>query len=124
MLMNLTDILSKQKRQVYRLYKNLEHQVFLSLITLRVAVKIKCRGLIRSLTSLPTVLYGIHVTRWAEELVEQCAAFPQGAHDDLVDCTTLALMRFRQGDFSVYYNDFEKKNMIGKPPRKHLIIKD
>ena len=32
-------------------------------------------------------------TRWAEELVEQCAAFPNGARDDLVDCTTLALMR-------------------------------
>ena len=56
-------------------------------------------------------------TRWAEELVEQCAAFPQGAHDDLVDCTTLALMRFRQGGFLSLNNDFEEE-YEWKPPRK------
>ena len=38
-------------------------------------------------------------TRWAEELVDEVAAFPSGDHDDLVDATTLALMRFRQGGF-------------------------
>jgi predicted phage terminase large subunit-like protein len=38
-------------------------------------------------------------TRWAEELVDEIAAFPSGDHDDLVDATTLALMRFRQGGF-------------------------
>lgn len=38
-------------------------------------------------------------TRWAEELVDEIAAFPSGQHDDLVDATTLALMRFRQGGF-------------------------
>jgi len=38
-------------------------------------------------------------TRWAEELVEECAAFPFGDHDDLVDSTTQALMRYRQGGF-------------------------
>mgnify|MGYP003338835816 CR=1 FL=1 len=38
-------------------------------------------------------------TRWAEELVDEVAAFPAGDHDDLVDATTLALMRFRQGGF-------------------------
>jgi predicted phage terminase large subunit-like protein len=38
-------------------------------------------------------------TRWAEELVDEIAAFPSGEHDDLVDATTLALMRFRQGGF-------------------------
>jgi len=38
-------------------------------------------------------------TRWAEELVDELAAFPSGEHDDLVDATTLALMRFRQGGF-------------------------
>jgi len=36
-------------------------------------------------------------TRWAEEVVEECAAFPAGEHDDLVDSTTQALLRFRQG---------------------------
>jgi len=38
-------------------------------------------------------------TRWAEELVDEVAAFPSGENDDLVDATTLALMRFRQGGF-------------------------
>lgn len=38
-------------------------------------------------------------TRWASEVIEQMAAFPNGDHDDLVDSTTQALMRFRQGGF-------------------------
>lgn len=38
-------------------------------------------------------------TRWAEELVEEVAAFPVGSHDDLVDSTVIALMRFREGGF-------------------------
>lgn len=38
-------------------------------------------------------------TRWAEEVVDEVAAFPAGDHDDLVDATTLALMRFRSGGF-------------------------
>ena len=38
-------------------------------------------------------------TRWAEELVDEIAMFPSGEHDDLVDATTLALMRFRAGGF-------------------------
>jgi predicted phage terminase large subunit-like protein len=38
-------------------------------------------------------------TRWAEELVDEIASFPSGEHDDLVDATTLALMRFRAGGF-------------------------
>ena len=36
-------------------------------------------------------------TRWADEVVEECASFPSGDHDDLVDSTTQALLRFRQG---------------------------
>ena len=36
-------------------------------------------------------------TRWAEEVIEECAAFPSGEHDDFVDSTTQALLRFRQG---------------------------
>jgi predicted phage terminase large subunit-like protein len=38
-------------------------------------------------------------TRWAEEVIEQCAGFPNAAHDDLVDATTMALMRYRRGGF-------------------------
>ena len=36
-------------------------------------------------------------TRWAEEVVEEIAGFPFMSHDDLVDSTVMALMRFRQG---------------------------
>jgi predicted phage terminase large subunit-like protein len=38
-------------------------------------------------------------TRWAEEVMEQFNAFPEGEHDDLVDSGTIALHRFRQGGF-------------------------
>ncbi len=37
--------------------------------------------------------------RWAKEVIEECNDFPSGTNDDLVDSTTLALMRFRQGGF-------------------------
>jgi len=38
-------------------------------------------------------------THWAEELVDEVASFPSGEHDDLVDSTSQALMRFRRGGF-------------------------
>ena len=37
--------------------------------------------------------------RWAMEVIEECNDFPSGMNDDLVDSTTLALLRFRQGGF-------------------------
>jgi predicted phage terminase large subunit-like protein len=36
---------------------------------------------------------------FAQDLVEECAAFPNGSNDDQVDVTVMALMRFRQGNF-------------------------
>jgi len=38
-------------------------------------------------------------TRWADELMEELAAFPNGDNDDLVDSTSQALIRYRQGGF-------------------------
>jgi phage terminase large subunit-like protein len=38
-------------------------------------------------------------TNWAEEVADEVASFPAGEHDDYVDATTLALMRFRSGGF-------------------------
>lgn len=38
-------------------------------------------------------------TRWAREVIEELAAFPVGEHDDYVDTTSQALLRFRQGGF-------------------------
>ena len=37
--------------------------------------------------------------RWAREVIEECNDFPSGLNDDLVDSTTQALLRFRQGGF-------------------------
>ena len=41
----------------------------------------------------------VPATRWAEEVIEEIAGFPFASHDDLVDSTVMALMRFRQGGF-------------------------
>ena len=46
-------------------------------------------------------------TRWAEEVVEEFAGFPNMEHDDLVDSTTQALLRFRQGGFIPLHSDEE-----------------
>lgn len=44
-------------------------------------------------------LVWVPTTRWAEEVIEEIAGFPFMSHDDLVDSTIMALMRFRQGGF-------------------------
>ncbi len=36
-------------------------------------------------------------TRWAREVIEEVASFPNGDNDDYVDTTSQALIRFRQG---------------------------
>ena len=46
-------------------------------------------------------------TRWADEVVEQMAAFPNAEHDDLVDSSVQALIRFRQGGFLRLASDEE-----------------
>ena len=46
-------------------------------------------------------------TRWADELVEEVASFPSGEHDDLVDSTSQALLRFRRGGFIRLASDEE-----------------
>jgi predicted phage terminase large subunit-like protein len=43
---------------------------------------------------------------WAQELIEECAAFPFGEYDDYVDSTTQALMRYRAGNFVELDDDF------------------
>jgi predicted phage terminase large subunit-like protein len=53
--------------------------------------------------------------RWAEEVVEQVAAFPASEHDDMVDCTSMALARFRSGGF-IRLNSDEADDIIY--PRK------
>jgi len=43
--------------------------------------------------------------KFTEEVIEECAAFPYGDHDDLVDSMTQAVMRFRQGGFIEHPDD-------------------
>lgn len=51
-------------------------------------------------------------TRWAEEVMEECAAFPNGEHDDIVDSTSQALLRFRKGGFVRLTSDAEDEPVI------------
>ena len=44
--------------------------------------------------------------KFAEEVIEECASFPYGDHDDLVDSTTQAIMRFRQGGLIEHPEDY------------------
>ena len=50
-------------------------------------------------------------TRWSEEVVEECAAFPNGEHDDLADSMTQAILRFRQGGFIRTRADYEDEDI-------------
>jgi predicted phage terminase large subunit-like protein len=54
--------------------------------------------------------------KFAEEVIEECAAFPYGDHDDLVDSMTQAVMRFRQGGLIKHPEDYVDPKTS---PRKH-----
>ena len=51
-------------------------------------------------------------TRWADELIEEMARFPNAEHDDLTDSATQALIRFRQGGFLRLDSD-EQEDEVG-----------
>ena len=57
--------------------------------------------------------------RWAEEVIEECAAFPFGDHDDYVDSMTQALMRYRQGYYVELKDDFEDKKETHRQNRTY-----
>jgi predicted phage terminase large subunit-like protein len=46
---------------------------------------------------------------YAEEVVEECAAFPFGENDDLVDSVTQALLRYRQGGLITHPEDYQEE---------------
>jgi predicted phage terminase large subunit-like protein len=56
---------------------------------------------------LSSGLVWVPETRWAEEVIEELAGFPFMSHDDLVDATVMALMRFRQGGFIRLPSDYK-----------------
>ncbi len=49
---------------------------------------------------------------FAQEVVEECAAFPNGDHDDYVDSTTQALMRIRQGGLVRHPEDYKDEPVV------------
>ena len=51
---------------------------------------------------------------FAQEVIEECAAFPYGDHDDLVDSMTQALMRFRQGGLISHPEDYIDEPIVQK----------
>ena len=56
-------------------------------------------------------------TDWADELIEECAAFPNGDNDDLVDSMIMALMRFRAGNFiNLRDDEADKPRELGAIP--------
>jgi predicted phage terminase large subunit-like protein len=50
--------------------------------------------------------------RWADEVIEEMARFPNAEHDDLLDSSVQALIRFRQGGFLRLQSD-EPEEEIG-----------
>jgi predicted phage terminase large subunit-like protein len=55
--------------------------------------------------------------KFAEEVIEECAAFPHGANDDYVDSTTQAVLRYRQGNFIEMRDDYEEE--LYKVPKEY-----
>ena len=49
---------------------------------------------------------------FAQEVVEECAAFPYGEHDDYVDSTTQAIMRIRQGGMVRHPEDYKDEPLV------------
>jgi predicted phage terminase large subunit-like protein len=49
---------------------------------------------------------------FAQEVIEECAAFPYGDHDDLVDSMTQAVMRFRQGGLINHPEDYKDEPLM------------
>ena len=54
---------------------------------------------------------------FAQEVVEECASFPHGDHDDYVDSTTQAIMRLRGGMFITHPQDYKDEKIERRPVR-------
>ena len=49
--------------------------------------------------------------RFSEDVIDECAAFPNGDHDDFCDSMTMALIRYRKGGFVSLYTDEEDEEV-------------
>jgi phage terminase large subunit-like protein len=54
---------------------------------------------------------------YVQEVIEECAAFPNGAYDDYVDSTTQAVLRYRQGNFVETLSDW--KDPMDRIPKEY-----
>lgn len=61
---------------------------------------------------------------WVHEFVEECAAFPNGVHDDEVDCCSQALTRFMYYRGRVQEVKEQKSFPFKRKPKKKLDIGD
>ena len=67
--------------------------------------------------------YGGHQIRFvSDEVMEECAAFPNGEHDDLADSMTQAILRFRQGGFINHSSDYDDEDELAYARRKKGIL--
>jgi predicted phage terminase large subunit-like protein len=57
--------------------------------------------------------------RWADEVIEEFAEFPAGEHDDYVDSSTQALLRYRQGGFIQSTQDEEEDDTQVLPAKSY-----
>ena len=53
---------------------------------------------------------------FAEEIIEECAAFPRGQNDDMLDTAVLAIMRYRKGNYVKLETDVEEE------PRERRVV--
>ena len=57
--------------------------------------------------------------RWADEVIEEFAEFPAGEHDDYVDSSTQAILRYRQGGFVQSTQDEEADDREVLPAKSY-----
>jgi predicted phage terminase large subunit-like protein len=58
--------------------------------------------------------------KFAEEVIDECAAFPHGDHDDYCDSMSMALIRYRKGGFLRLESDEEDNVPVHRPqPREY-----
>ena len=53
----------------------------------------------------------LSMKHFAQEVIEECAAFPHGEYDDYVDSTSQALLRLRGSYFVTHPEDYKDKKI-------------
>jgi predicted phage terminase large subunit-like protein len=57
--------------------------------------------------------------KFAEDVIEEVASFPNGDHDDYCDSMTMAIMRFRQGGFISLQGEDEGEDWFPRTRREY-----